>query len=127
MSSASKRRRQVSRRASSEARKSEKSIGAMRVQMPPGLRKSGMPDSVLMPAPVKKTMRRARAISSLSAATATAASVPGERTELAVCHGQHREIADRRRRDILEQRLDRGDLAGMRGDPSVERAGAAAI
>src|SRR6266852_1458310 len=60
MSSASKRRRQVSRRASSEARKSEKSIGAMRVQIPPGLRKSGMPDSVLMPAPVNTTAWRAR-------------------------------------------------------------------
>ena len=30
------------------------------VQMPPGLRKSGMPDSVLMPAPVKTTARRDR-------------------------------------------------------------------
>src|SRR5215469_140634 len=61
-SSIAKRRRQVSRRASSEARKSEKSIGAIRVQMPPGLRKSGIPDSVLMPAPVKTTARRERSI-----------------------------------------------------------------
>ena len=50
-------RRQASRRMSSERMKSEKSMGAMRVQMPPGLRKSGMPDSVLMPAPVKTTAR----------------------------------------------------------------------
>src|SRR5215472_2332430 len=70
VSSISKRRRQVSRRASSEARKSEKSIGAIRVQMPPGLRKSGIPDSVLMPAPVNTTARRdpsiARARSAIS-------------------------------------------------------------
>src|SRR5262245_26608766 len=33
-------------------------------QMPLGLRKSGMPDSVEMPAPVKPTMRFDRAISS---------------------------------------------------------------
>src|SRR5258705_6059614 len=32
-------------------------------QKPPGLRKSGMPDSVEMPAPVKTTARRAWAIS----------------------------------------------------------------
>src|SRR5262249_3123508 len=95
--------------------------------MPPGLRKSGIPDSVLMPAPVKKTMRRAPAMWSLSVATDPAASVPGERTKLTVRHGQHRKIAGRRRRDVLEQRLDRGDLAGMRGDPGVERAGGAAI
>src|SRR5215475_1680112 len=63
-----KRRRQVSRRASSEARKSEKSIGAMRVQIPPGLRKSGIPDSVLMPAPVKTTARRVRATAWASSA-----------------------------------------------------------
>src|SRR5271165_6912887 len=62
VSSIAKRRRQVSRRASSETRKSEKSIGAMRVQIPPGLRKSGIPDSVLIPAPVNTTARRARAI-----------------------------------------------------------------
>src|SRR4029077_2501947 len=52
----------------SEARKSEKSIGAMRVQIPPGLRKSGIPDSVLIPAPVKTTARRARAITRVSSA-----------------------------------------------------------
>jgi hypothetical protein len=69
VSSIAKRRRQVSRRASSESRKSAKSIGAMRVQMPPGLRKSGIPDSVLMPAPVKTTARRARAINLASRAT----------------------------------------------------------
>ncbi len=31
----------------------------MRVQMPPGERKSGMPDSVEIPAPVNTTVRRA--------------------------------------------------------------------
>src|SRR5581483_11604065 len=34
--------------------------------MPPGERKSGMPDSVEMPAPVKATMRLAEAINSCS-------------------------------------------------------------
>ncbi len=43
VSSIAKRRRQVSRRAASEARKSSKYIGAIWVQMPPGLRKSGNP------------------------------------------------------------------------------------
>src|SRR5262252_6503393 len=68
VSSIAKRRRQVSRRVSSEARKSEKSIGAMRVQIPPGLRKSGIPDSVLMPAPVNTTARRARSMAWASSA-----------------------------------------------------------
>src|SRR5215472_3306552 len=81
VSSMAKRRRQVSRRASSEARNSAKSIGAIRVQMPPGLRKSGIPDSVLMPAPVKTTARPAPAISPASAAIsrsgAIAAAAPG--------------------------------------------------
>src|ERR1700733_5760588 len=34
-----------------------KSIGFIRLQTPPGLRKSGIPDSVDMPAPVKTTVR----------------------------------------------------------------------
>src|ERR1700716_229534 len=38
-------------------------MGFIRLQTPPGLRKSGMPDSVEMPAPVNTTMRRASAIS----------------------------------------------------------------
>src|SRR5947209_14622423 len=51
-----KRRRQDSSRASWLARKSEKSIGRILVQMPPGERKSGMPHSVEMPAPVNGTI-----------------------------------------------------------------------
>src|SRR6266851_2861834 len=43
-------------------------MGAICVQMPPGLRKSGIPDSVLIPAPVYTTARRASAISRPSAA-----------------------------------------------------------
>src|SRR5262245_10102143 len=62
VSSMANRRRQDSRRASAEARKSENSIGLYRVQMPPGERKSGMPDSVEMPAPVKATIFSAAAI-----------------------------------------------------------------
>src|SRR5215469_10893910 len=75
-SSIAKRRRQVSRRASSEARKSEKSIGAIRVQMPPGLRKSGIPDSVLMPAPVNTTARRDPAIARARAAISRSNGMP---------------------------------------------------
>ncbi len=35
-------------------------IGLYLVHTPPGLRKSGMPDSVLIPAPVNTTTRSAR-------------------------------------------------------------------
>ena len=49
----------ASRRADSDATKSRKSTGRRRDHMPPGLRKSGIPDSVLMPAPVNTTARRA--------------------------------------------------------------------
>src|SRR6478609_9495576 len=58
------RRRQDSSRASWLARKSEKSIGRILVQMPPGERKSGIPHSVEMPAPVNGTMTFASSISS---------------------------------------------------------------
>ena len=51
-----KRRRHDSSRASWLARKSEKSIGFILVQMPPGERKSGIPHSVEMPAPVNGTI-----------------------------------------------------------------------
>src|SRR6185436_4718477 len=62
-------RRQDSRRASAEARNSPNSIGLYLVQMPPGERKSGMPDSVEMPAPVKATMFSASAIMRPSSST----------------------------------------------------------
>src|SRR5690349_14637907 len=65
-----KRRRQDSSRASWLATKSEKSIGFILVQMPPGERKSGMPHSVEMPAPVNGTMTRASSISPCSTAMA---------------------------------------------------------
>lgn len=67
--SLSKRRRHDSMRASSESRKLSKSMGTCFVHRPPGLRKSGMPDSVLMPAPVKTTARRALAMRRASAAS----------------------------------------------------------
>src|ERR1700722_14677950 len=50
-------RRQASRRASSLCMNVSNSIGFIRLQTPPGLRKSGIPDSVEMPAPVKTTVR----------------------------------------------------------------------
>ena len=62
-------RRQDSRRISAEARKSPNSIGLYLVQMPPGERKSGMPDSVEMPAPVKATMLLASSIMRLRSST----------------------------------------------------------
>ena len=51
------------------------SIGAWRVHIPPGLRKSGMPDSVLIPAPVKTTPRRAAAMRRASAARSASVGV----------------------------------------------------
>src|SRR5262245_27149140 len=59
-----KRRRQLSSRISWLARKSPNSIGRILVQIPPGERKSGMPHSVDMPAPVKGTMTVAASTSS---------------------------------------------------------------
>src|SRR5579871_1537852 len=56
------RRRQDSMRASGLATNSSKEIGRLRVHIPPGERKSGMPHSVEMPAPVKGTMIDASAI-----------------------------------------------------------------
>ena len=50
-----KARRQASRRMSSRATKSWNWIGFIRLQTPPGLRKSGIPDSVDIPAPVNTT------------------------------------------------------------------------
>src|SRR6185436_4504687 len=66
VSSVANLRRQASRRASAEPRKSPNSIGLYLVQMPPGERKSGMPDSVEMPAPVKATILLASAIKRFS-------------------------------------------------------------
>src|SRR6478735_3425670 len=64
VSSVANLRRQDSRRISSDDMKSSKYMGLYFVQMPPGERKSGMPDSVEMPAPVKATMRLAEPIAS---------------------------------------------------------------
>ncbi len=58
VSSISNRRRQLSRRASAEDMNSLKWMGFILVQMPPGERKSGMPDSVEMPAPEKNDVAR---------------------------------------------------------------------
>ena len=46
--------------------KSENSMGRYFVHKPPGDRKSGMPHSVEMPAPVKPTIRFAEAINACS-------------------------------------------------------------
>src|SRR5262249_44217866 len=59
------RRRQDSLRISGLARKSLKSIGRILVQIPPGERKSGMPHSVEIPAPVNGTIARAPSNSSV--------------------------------------------------------------
>src|ERR1700740_3122704 len=64
-----KRRRHVSLRASALATNSSKGIGRLRVHNPPGERKSGMPHSVEMPAPVKGTIVEAAAIMSPSCST----------------------------------------------------------
>src|ERR1700719_1639020 len=64
-----KRRRQDSSRASWLATNSSKGIGRLRVHSPPGERKSGMPHSVEIPAPVKGTILDAPAIISPSGST----------------------------------------------------------
>src|SRR3974390_742580 len=65
-----KRRRQDSLRASWLARNSSKSIGLFLVHSPPGERKSGMPHSVEIPAPVNGTMLAAAWTSSCRRAMA---------------------------------------------------------
>src|ERR1044072_2330335 len=69
-----KRRRQDSSRASLLAMKAEKSIGFILVRMPPGERKSGMPHSVEMPAPVNGTITSQTSISSRRRDTAVVTS-----------------------------------------------------
>src|SRR5256886_11715127 len=59
-----KRRRHASSRISWLARNSSNGIGLFFVQSPPGERKSGMPHSVEIPAPVNGTMMRATSTSS---------------------------------------------------------------
>src|ERR1700689_3789056 len=63
------RRRHDSLRASRLTTNSSKGIGRLRVHKPPGERKSGMPHSVEIPAPVKGTMAEASAIMSPSSST----------------------------------------------------------
>ena len=57
-----KRRRQASLRIALLAMKSSKAIGWFLVHNPPGERKSGMPHSVEIPAPVNGTIVRAATI-----------------------------------------------------------------
>jgi hypothetical protein len=57
VSSIAKRRRQASARASALETNSSNAIGRLRVHRPPGERKSGMPHSVEIPAPVKGTIQ----------------------------------------------------------------------
>src|SRR5882672_4336398 len=72
--SMAKRRRQASFRISWLARNSSNGIGRFLVQSPPGERKSGMPHSVEIPAPVKGTMTRAPSTSSCSLSMAVSRS-----------------------------------------------------
>src|ERR1700738_3889187 len=67
--SIAKRRRHASSLASRLAMNSSNGIGRLRVHNPPGERKSGIPHSVEMPAPVKGTMVEASAIMSPSCST----------------------------------------------------------
>src|SRR6266700_7481439 len=64
-----KRRRQASSRISWLAKNSSKGIGRFFVHSPPGERKSGMPHSVEIPAPVNGSTTFARSIRSRSRAT----------------------------------------------------------
>src|SRR6476661_1072027 len=70
LGSMAKRRSQDSSRISRRLRKSSNSIGRYLLHSPPGERKSGMPHSVEMPAPVKGTIRLEAAISSRRRSTA---------------------------------------------------------
>src|SRR5579883_384157 len=74
-SSMAKRRRQDSFRASWLTRNSSKGIGWLLVQIPPGERKSGIPHSVEMPAPVNGRIARASPIISPSLAVAVGRSI----------------------------------------------------
>src|ERR1700730_197231 len=67
--SIAKRRRQASALASGLETNSSNGIGRLRVHNPPGERKSGIPDSVEMPAPVKGRIVDAAAIMSPSCST----------------------------------------------------------
>src|SRR5882757_7321017 len=67
--SIAKRRRHASSRASWLATNSSNGIGRLRVHNPPGERKSGIPHSVEIPAPVKGRMAAASAIMSPSCST----------------------------------------------------------
>src|SRR5215467_14332996 len=86
------RRRQASLRISWLARNSSNRIGWFLVQIPPGERKSGMPHSVEMPAPVKGTMTLAAAISSrrlaMAVSTSDAIIYDGPRSSRLSAHDQ---------------------------------------
>src|SRR5437588_7894175 len=70
-----KRRRHASERISSLARNSSNGIGLFFAHSPPGERKSGMPHSVEIPAPVNGAMVRASEMSSCRAAAALSRSL----------------------------------------------------
>src|SRR5262245_35023293 len=72
--SMAKRRRQASLRMSWLARNSSNGIGLFLVHSPPGERKSGMPHSVEMPAPVNGAITRAPSTSSCSRSMAVSRS-----------------------------------------------------
>src|SRR5215510_14447635 len=69
-----KRRRQASSRMSWLARNSSNGIGLFFLRSPPGERKSGMPHSVEIPAPVKGAMTRVRSTRSCSSSIAVSRS-----------------------------------------------------
>src|SRR5215475_4410921 len=79
-----KRRRQASLRISWLDRNSSNGIGRFLVQIPPGERKSGMPHSVEIPAPVNGTTTEAASISSRSRAT------PVSTSDAIIYDGPHR-------------------------------------
>ena len=67
--------RQYSARDDSDARKSWNCTGWLRAQTPPGERKSGIPLSVLIPAPVKQTADRAPRIQVARRSTVSASTM----------------------------------------------------
>src|SRR5205807_4363260 len=117
-----KRRRQDSLRISWLDRNSSNGIGLFLVQIPPGERKSGMPHSVEIRAPVNGTMTRASSMSSRRAVTAVVMS-----GAIMLCPdpgGFPSHIVDRRRQE-LESKKQRYEKRETRGHHEIPAHNAA--
>src|SRR5262249_16227895 len=126
-----KRRRQASSRISWLARNSSNGIGLFFVQSPPGERKSGMPHSVEIPAPVNGAMTRAPSTSSCNSSMAVSRSgaimyassvlVPGDtkrsHDEISAHHAARAQPRPSARLLLQQARAQRGAPPGRREEP----------